>query len=437
YFSSQSNTAMKVFTARQIKEADSFTIYQEGIKSVDLMERAAKACYRWISQNFNPNTSFLLICGMGNNGGDGLALTRILLQEGFSAKAIVLQHREDFSSDAAHQLKLLQHLDPELVQLLPSRNFIAELPVNVVLIDALLGSGLSRDTEGWLATFIERCNELPNTKIAIDLPSGLPADNLPKPGATVFKADYTLSFELYKRSFFHQEAALFCGTIRILSIGLSTTYLQDTHSNIYVLDEAKALSIYKPRKAFSHKGTYGKAVLMGGSYGQVGDMLLSTQAALRSGAGLVVAIAPECAYSILQGQCPEAMVHIGGDKVLSSWSIPNKSTAIGIGPGLGKDPQTAIAFAQFLAENKLPLIIDADALNLIAENKSLWHFIPPGSILCPHPKEFERLFGSSQNSLLQTELARGKAMKHNVYIILKGHHSAIATPSGNCWYNNN
>lgn len=428
---------MKIFTARQIRDADGYTIHQEGIPSYELMERAALACFHWIRERYEPDTAMLVICGMGNNGGDGLALTRLLLQEGYPAKAVILKHAEQFSEDASYQFNRLHGLERESVRLLSPGDFITEIPDNIVLVDALLGSGLNRVPTGWLAEFIAACNELVNEKIAIDLPSGLPADSLPGTDGVVFKADHTLSLQLYKRSFFHAEAAYFTGQVSVLDIGLSSSFIRDTHTQVYVLDKAATLDIYRKRDPFSHKGRYGKAVLAGGSYGKIGAISLSTQAALRSGAGLVFTLAPRCGYTVLQSSAPEAMFIPGGENELVDWPIPQDTSAIGIGPGMGTHAASSASFAEFMASNTRPLVIDADALNLLAEDKTLLHHLPPGSILTPHPKEFERLFGPTQDSLLRTELARGKAMKHNVFIILKDHHTAILSPSGVCWYNNN
>lgn len=428
---------MKIFTARQIKEADAFTIHQEHINTADLMERAANACLQWIREKYAPGTSFLTICGMGNNGGDGLALTRMLLQEGFKAKAVILKHAAAFTEDTAQNFRLLHQLAPQHVQLLDPGNFITEVPENIVLIDALFGSGLNRAIEGWLADFILGCHELANEKIAIDLPSGLPADSLPEEHTAVFQANHTLSFQLYKRSFFHPEAAIFTGSVHLVDLQLSASFIAATHTQYYVLDKAIAKDLYQQRDPFGHKGTFGKAVIVGGSYGKIGAISLCTRATLRSGAGLVYVLAPDCGYDVLQIAASEALFISGGQHEIRDWDIPEGKVAIGIGPGMGTSASTQNAFAGFLANNKLPLVLDADALNLIAAQQELLQLLPAGSILCPHPKEFERLFGKTSNSMSQTELARAKAMKHNIFIILKGHHTAILSPSGACWYNNN
>lgn len=426
---------MKIFSSSQIKACDAFTIQGEGITSAALMERAATACYEWISRQYALDKPILVVCGMGNNGGDGLALARILLQNGFSAKAVILKSAGQFSADASYHLGLLHQLAPDNIRILEEGMFVTELAEDILIIDALFGTGLNRPLEGWPAAFVGELNELPNEKIAIDTPSGLPADSLPDPETAVVKATHTLSFQFYKRSFLHQEAAAYTGRVQLLDIGLSKEFTDATHSQYQAIGLETARKIYRPRNPSGHKGTYGKAVLIGGSYGKMGAIALSTRAALRSGAGLVFTHAPECGYTILQTLNPEAMFVPTGKNCTEHISVDLEQASIGIGPGLGKATETANALTYFIDEYKGPLVLDADALNILADHQDSLHLLPADSILSPHPREFERLFGKTNNSMLQTELARAKAMKHNIFIILKGHHTAVLTPSGECWYN--
>lgn len=424
----------KIFTARQIKECDAYTIQKQGIASVELMERAANKCFEWIAENYKPHTPFLVICGMGNNGGDGLALTRILLQEGYSAMATVLKTGDEFSEDASHNFKLLHQLSSQNVQILNEGKFISDIPHSIVIIDAIFGTGLSRPVSGWVAAFINELNNLPNQKIAIDTPSGLPPDNIPAKNDVLVKANDTLSFQFYKRSFLHQEAADFIGNVHLLDIGLSEQYMNDTHSQYRIITPATIQHIYRPRKKFTHKGNYGKAMLVGGSYGKIGAIALSTQAALRAGAGLVYVQSPECGNIILQTLAPEAM-YIGSGETFISRILEQENTTVGIGPGLGMNEQTQIALFNFLEKAEKPLVLDADALNLVAKDAEMLTLLPPHSIFTPHPKEFERLFGKSPDSMMQVEWARGIAMKHNIFIVLKRHHTPVLMPDGECWYN--
>ncbi|WP_118974907.1 NAD(P)H-hydrate dehydratase [Taibaiella koreensis] len=426
---------MKIFSAQQIKEGDAFTIRQEGISSAALMERAAGSCYRWIAARYSRDTPVLVICGMGNNGGDGLALTRILLQEGFSARAVVLKHMEQFSPDATHNFTLLHQLAPDEVQILEQGMFVTGLPAHILIVDALFGAGLNRPLEDWPAAFVRELNELPNEKIAIDIPSGLPADSLSLPDAAVLRAQHTLSFQFRKRSFLHPEAIPFTGAVHVLDIGLSRTWQEATHSQYHTIDPETARSLYRPRQASGHKGTYGRAMLVGGSYGKMGAIALSTGAALRSGAGLVYTQAPSCGCDILQATHPEAMFLPDGEKHIVHIGNTNQATAIGIGPGMGQEPETAKALLAFLEQYDKPLVLDADGLNILSGKEEQLHLLTAASILTPHPKEFTRLFGSTRDSMFQVELGRAKAMKYNLCIVLKGHHTAVLLPNGECWYN--
>lgn len=426
---------MKIFTAAQIRACDAFTLQEQQITSAELMERAAFACYEWIAAHYTRDTPILVVCGMGNNGGDGLAITRILLQEGFSARAVILKHTEQFSPDATHHFTLLHHLAPENVQILTEGMFVTELPENILMIDCLFGTGLNRPLEGWPAEFVKEINELKNKKIAVDIPSGLPADSLPAADAAVIHAQHTLSFQFYKRSFLHRESEPFTGQVHILDLGLSEKYTGTTHSQYQTIDAELARELYRPRDAFGHKGTYGKVILAGGSYGKIGSIALSTKAALRSGAGLVFTQAPECGYTVLQLANPEAMFRSGGQDFIEKIDVEEEKATYGIGPGLGMAAETKAAFLAFLNQYSKPLVIDADALNILAEHEDHLHLLAPDTILTPHPKEFERLFGHARDSMFQVEIGRARAMKYNIVIVLKGHHTAVLGPSGECWYN--
>jgi len=426
---------MKIFTAAQIRACDTATISALRISSADLMERAAAKCTGWVAEHFPKDTLFIVLCGTGNNGGDGLAITRQMHQKGMAVKAFLLKFGDELSADCRSNFQRLKVIDEQLVTVVEEDTFITELPPHIVIIDAILGTGLSRPLEGWVATFIGHINKLPNYKVAIDMPSGLPADILPDEDAVVLKADDTLSFQFYKRSFMHGEAGIFAGNVHVLDIGLDKKYIAATGSQYHTIGRADARAIYRPRSPFSHKGTYGSALLAGGSYGKMGAVALSAKAALRAGAGLVTALVPECGYNIIQTAVPEAMCLTAGDKTLSSLEGWEKMTAVGIGPGIGLAPETAGALASFVDEYRRPLVLDADALNIIAGQKELLAKLPKGSILTPHPKEFMRLFGENTNSMIQVDHARIQAMRYNINIVLKGHHTAVITTEGECWYN--
>jgi NAD(P)H-hydrate epimerase len=426
---------MKIFSASQIRACDAYTIHASGITSIDLMERAATACVAWINANMPKDSLFIVLCGTGNNGGDGLAITRLLHKQGYGVKAFLMHFSEELTDDCRANLKRLQNMDNGLVEIMKPDTFITDVQPNIVIIDAIMGTGLNRPVEGWLATLIEQVSEWPNRKIAIDIPSGMPADSIPAGDAPVLEVNDTLSFQFYKRSFLHPETGRKTGNVHILDIGLHETFINSTHSNYNLADEYVARSIYRKRQPFTHKGDYGTAFIIGGSYGMMGAALLATKAAVRSGAGKVKALIPECGYSILQTAVPEAMSITKGEKFVTRICEWEQADAIGIGPGLGLRDETARTFASFIEACKKPIVVDADGLNLLAATPDLMYKLPPGSILTPHPKEFEKLFGSTVDSMFQLEHARTQAMKYNIFIVLKGRYTMVVTPEGESWYN--
>jgi hydroxyethylthiazole kinase-like uncharacterized protein yjeF len=426
---------MKIFSAAQIHACDAYTIHASGITSVGLMERAAGKCLEWVQQQLPKDALFVVLCGSGNNGGDGLALTRMLHQAGRKVKAFLLELSKDLSPDCEANLQRLRHIDPSLVTHVPQETFITDMPGNIIIIDAILGTGLSRPAEGWVASFLNHINQLPNRKIAIDIPSGLPADTVPGHDAAIIKANDTLSFQFYKRTFLHPETGVFAGNVHILDIGLDKTFITATGSQYNVTSDSDIHAIYKPRSPFSHKGTFGNVLLIGGSYGKMGSITLSAKAALHAGAGLATALIPACGYTVLQTAAPEVMCRISGDKEINKIDEWEKATAIGIGPGMGTEPATAKALETFIDACKRPVVLDADALNIISKHQDLLGRLPAGSILTPHPKEFSRLFGESSGTMMQLEQARTQAMRYNVNIVLKGHYTAVVTTDGECWYN--
>jgi hydroxyethylthiazole kinase-like uncharacterized protein yjeF len=426
---------MKIFSAEQIKACDAYTTREAGISSLDLMERAAGKCVEWIMMHMPKDSVFIILCGTGNNGGDGLAITRMLHQQGYAVKAFLLQFGPELSSDCRYNLQRLQKAGEDLVDTLQPESLITDIPEHIIIIDALLGTGTNREVEGWLARFIKYINQTPNKKIAVDIPSGMPADTVPRAGAEILRADHTLSFQFYKQTFLHPETGAYTGAVEILDIGLSPTFIEATHTHLYTVDEKLARSLYLLRMPFTHKGTFGTALIVGGSYGMMGAAVLATKAAARAGAGKVKALVPEVGYHIMQISVPEAMCITSGERHIADIAGWDEANAIGIGPGMGTNERTAKAFASFIEGLKQPVVLDADALNLLAKQQDLLHKLPTHSILTPHPKEFERMFGKTANSQRRLEHARAQAMRYNLYIILKDRHTAILTPEGDCYYN--
>ncbi|MDI9320423.1 MAG: NAD(P)H-hydrate dehydratase [Phycisphaerales bacterium] len=428
---------MKIFSAAQIKACDAYTIHASGISSIDLVERAATVCATHIIGHYPTDTPFVVLCGMGNNGADGLALARILLQHGYGLKVFVLQHRSEGTPENKSNLYKILRINAALVEYVEPQTFLTDLPEQVVLIDAILGTGLSTQIEGWLADFFNHINHLPNRKIAIDIPSGMPADTVPHPDTIILSVQETLSFQFYKRSFLHPETGVHCGQIHILDIGLHPTFIEGTHTHYQTVDDASIATFIKKKADFSYKNQHGHTYIVGGSKGKSGAAILATQASLQSGVGLVTSIIPEQCYLPIQTIAPEAMCHTSGENYLEQIIGYEAATSIGIGMGMGTQEISIKAFAQFMETCTIPCVFDADALNMLSIHQELMTKIPENSILTPHVGECERLFGKSANSMQRVEHIRMQAMRYKLCIVLKGHHTVIVTPDGDCYYNLN
>ncbi|MDX2045661.1 MAG: NAD(P)H-hydrate dehydratase [Chitinophagaceae bacterium] len=425
---------MKIFTAEQIREWDQYTIHHESVDSLLLMERAAARCTEWLLKNCNNANQFMIFCGKGNNGGDGLAIARILFLQNRVIEVFVVESYTKASSDFSANFQRLQKLNVA-VKAIWNREDIPVIPPNAVIVDALYGSGLNRPPEGITAELINTINLSGCTTVAVDIPSGLFTDKSSKE-CDVVQADFTLSFQSYKLAFLLPENEKYTGEAIILDIGLHAEYVKQTNARFELTEQPMIRSLLLPRKKFAHKGSFGHAALLTGSYGMMGAATLAAEACLRSGAGKVSVHIPACGVDVLQVAVPEAICEAG--KAASHLSkLPNLDTydAVGIGPGIGMHKETIDLLEQFLLSYKKPVVADADALNIIAKQKEWLTNIPPSSVLTPHHKEFERLFGLSENDFERIELAMQKAKQHNIYIILKGRYSFIASPDGKGYFN--
>lgn len=423
---------MKIFTAEQIRNGDEYTIKNEPVSSVQLMERAAQSCVDWIFENCKNHRNFAVFCGKGNNGGDGFAIARMLHLKGFDVD-VFTNTKAKFSSDAGNNFRELKEFSGVSVKEFKEAKEY-RFDNRTVIIDALFGTGLSKNIEGEFEELIDFLNEKNNLKISIDVPSGLFADDVFTENTTIFKADYTLSFQFWKKTFLHPETGKYAGKVKVLDINISEDYIAETKTEDFVINEEIIKDIFRPRNEFSHKGTYGKVIIAGGSYGKIGAAVLSAKSALKSGAGLTFTLAPKCGYEILQTSNPEAMFIDGGHDFIDHFEADEKAV-YGIGPGLGTNEETAKSFLNFLKNYSQPLILDADALNIISQDQKNLKIIPKNSIITPHPKEFERLFGTTENSFERVKLAKSKAKELGIYIVLKDHHTQVITPEGDVFYN--
>ena len=424
---------MKIFSATQIKQWDAFTIANEPIAAIDLMERAATACYHWLIGHNYAQKQMLVFCGKGNNGGDGLAIARMLIKNNCSVTVYILEFGNIGTADFQTNLTRLHECSTD-IHFIQSPDFFPLIPADSIIIDALFGTGLNKPLDGISAALVNHINSSANNIVAIDLPSGMFADTSSKDNAVV-KATHTLTFQNYKLAFLLSENENCSGEIHLIHIGLHQQYEADEESIFELTDKAIIKSIYKPRKRFTHKGTYGHAALITGSYGMMGAAVLAAKACLKSGASKLTCIIPGCGYNILQTTVPEAMCKVSGEKFILSANEIEKFDAVGIGPGIGLYPTHASLLKEIFTAAAKPILIDADALNILAQNRELLSLIPPASIITPHPKEFERLFGKTANDFDRIQMALQKSKEYNIYIILKGHFSFISTPEGKGYFN--
>lgn len=426
---------MKILSSQQIREADKQTILNEPIASIDLMERAVSKLFKSIDASYSDDTPFAIFCGKGNNGGDGLALARWLFQNDYHVQVFVLEHSNSASSDFEENHKRLESIGI-LVKSISAVDQVPDFDEDIVLIDAILGSGLSRPLEGLVSEVVRQLNELENEKLAIDIPTGLFADdNGNNDLDSILRADVTLTFQCPKMSMLHRETGHFAGQLEVLDIGLDEDFIEKSKSNYHYLSPIELSEIYKPREKFSYKGTYGHAMIIAGSYGSMGAAVMSGKACLRSGAGLLTAFVPKCGVDIFQVSLPEAMVvSSDSEEEIAGLPNPNKYTAIGVGPGLGTSKNTTETLKGLLNEFTGKMLLDADALNILAANSDWWGKLPKDTVLTPHPGEFKRLLGIERLDSNYLEKLRDLSKKHSVIIVLKDAITAIAAPDGQIYF---
>ena len=400
------------------------------------MERAGGKCVEWIEKYCFSGKQFTIFCGKGNNGGDGLAIARLLAEISCPVSLFILESGEKGSDDFEINLQRLQKFPAIVTAFIKSeKDFPKPIPHEVV-IDALFGSGLNRPLEGIAAKLVGHINHSGCEIISIDIPSGLFIDQSSK-GNPVVQATHTLSFQCYKLGFLLPENAKAVGNVHILNIGLHPQFIKDISCIYELVDEDLIINIYKARTPFAHKGNFGHAALVAGSTWMMGAAILCARACLRSGAGKLTCYVSKSGYEIMQTSVPEAMSIISGAKdFIENADGLSLFDSVAVGPGIGLIENNAKLVKNVLQQCKKPVVIDADALNILAANQALLMELPPYSILTPHKKEFERLFGKSTNDFEQIALAQQKAKELNVVIVLKGHHSFIAVPSGTGYFNN-
>ena len=427
---------MKILSNEQIREADAYTIENEPIASIDLMERAASQLMREYTSQYTVKNPVEIFAGPGNNGGDGIALARMLVKKGYRVALHLLVSENKLSGDSKINYGRLPESDKLSVYCIDDSISDYTIDPKAVIVDALFGSGLARPLEGKAGRVVEFINTLPNTKIAVDIPSGLFAEsNSSNEGSPIINADFTWCFQFPKLAFLMPENEDQVGEWKFLDIGLHPDFISSVNTPYHYLTREDTRARLASRKVFSHKGDFGHALLLAGSSGKLGAAALAGRACLRSGVGLLTIHLPSSGVAVLQTNLPEAMVSIDVEKDRID-SLPDLSpySAMGMGPGIGMHNNTKLVVEKLL-HNKGKIVLDADALNILAENPSLLDSVPPGTILTPHPGEYTRLFGPDKDHYTRLMRLRDIAAERRIVIVLKGAKTAIASPNGELWFN--
>ena len=423
----------KILKAEQIRKIDQFTIENQPIRSIELMEEASKAFVSWFLKKHGTRNQVKVFCGTGNNGGDGLAISRLLLESGCEVKTYFIGTASNGSEDFQVNLDRLKKLCDSI--LIKSESDFPIINHSDVVIDGIFGSGLSRPVKGLHAALISHINRACAINvIAIDIASGLYCDQN-TPSEVIIKCTETVSFQIPKLAFYLPQNDDFTGNLFVVDIGLDQNHIAAQKTDYYLITPEFIKSIFKTREKNAHKGMMGRNLIVAGSKGKIGAVVLTTRACLRSGAGLVTTYLPQCGYEIIQGAAPEAMVITDASQnMISDAPDIEGYNAIGIGPGIGVSKLAIEALIKLLAKANQPLVLDADALNIIAEG-DLMELVPEKSILTPHPREFSRLVGNWNNDFERLEKQIEFSKKHKVILLLKGAHTSISNVDGTVFFN--
>ncbi|SDS52312.1 yjeF C-terminal region, hydroxyethylthiazole kinase-related/yjeF N-terminal region [Gillisia sp. Hel1_33_143] len=428
---------MKIFDVKQLAEADKVTMEKQNISSLELMERAAGLVFEDIHSKLqSAQIPIKVFCGIGNNGGDGLVIGRLLLEHGYQVTMYVVNYSNNRSDNFLQNYDRVKDITNDWPKLLKSEKDFPEIGKNDFVIDAIFGIGLNRALENWVGKLVEHINASNAFVLSVDMPSGLFSDKIPTQEDRVIKANVTISFQAPKFVFFLPQTSDYVGDLQVIDIGLDREYLIKTHSNIQLINKEEAKAMFQPRKNNTHKGNYGHTLIIGGSYGKIGSIVLAATAALRTGAGLVSVYVPKCGYDILQISVPEAMVLTDeNDQELITIDFELDPDVICFGMGAGTSSKTALALEGLLKKTKNAMVIDADGLNILSNHKDYLSLLPENSVLTPHPKELERLIGSWQDDFDKLEKAKKFTKEYKVILVIKGAHTMVI--SGENIYINN
>lgn len=427
---------MKILSGNQIKAIDAYTIEAEQISSIDLMERAAQAIVDKIVERWDSSTPVKIFAGPGNNGGDALAIARLLGAKGYNVWACLFNTSGKLSPDCSTNMARLQSSYNVKLDVIESQFAPPQLTEEDLVIDGLFGTGLNKPLNGGFASVVKYINASRATVVAIDIPSGLMADdNTNNVMNHIVRADYTFTFQYPKLSFLFPENENYLGSWEVLDIGLIDPMNDDTASPYRLIEFDEMKGLLKERTKFAHKGMMGHAVLVAGKKYMAGAAILASRACLRSGVGKLTVRTQEANVPALQIAVPEAVLGVENSNYFSETFDTTDYDAMGIGPGIGTETETAQAFIEQLSLSKLPLVIDADALNIIGFHRGWVTQLPRHTILTPHKKELFGLISVTRNSFEELERTRELAVRQQVFVVIKGANSAICMPDGNVFFN--
>ena len=428
---------MKILSSNQLKELDKYTMEQEPIASIDLMERAAQALTEAIIRRWDTSHPIVVFAGPGNNGGDALAVARMLSQKSYHVEVFLFNTKGRLSEECQTNLHRLKTCGSIYFTEISTQFDPPILTENHVVIDGLFGTGLNKPLNGGFAAVVKYINASKATVVAIDIPSGLMGeDNTYNIRPHIVRADVTLSIQLPKLSFFFPENEEIVGEWELLDIGLKQSYILAAESPYSILEEEQIRSLIKPRKRFAHKGSFGHGLLIAGSYGMAGASILSAKACLRSGIGLLTVHVPIYNHDLLQTTVPEAIVQTDiHERYFAEPVDLSKYKALAIGPGLGQEEDTALAMMEQIQASNTPVVLDADAINILSSHRNWLSRLPKQSILTPHLGELERLTGKCMDTYERLTKVKELAAYLHSYIIVKGAWTIIVTPDGRCFLN--
>lgn len=429
---------MKILNREEIKFADEYTIQHEPIASIDLMERAARACVLQIMKFADDSEPVFVFCGKGNNGGDGFAIARMLLDRSYNCTAVAVDYPGEYSADCKTNYDKLKELYPDSIYTVASEKDLESTRFTSLgtVVDALLGTGSNKPLDGLLKEVVEFVNKNFTKVISIDCPSGLFIDQANDPDDRIVHSTVTLTFQYPKLAFFMAQNKWAVPEFEILNIGLHPHLEHLLKPRQFYLSRNDIKQLITQRHKFSHKGDYGHALLIAGSNSMRGAASISAMACLRSGAGLLTVHSVEGAINALMNHLPEAMCSIDpNSEFICELPDLKKYNVVAIGPGIGTEQETQDILKKLLNYNTSSLVIDADALNILAENKTWLSFLPEDTIITPHPKEFDRLTEEHSHDLDRYSTAKLFAMKHKLIVVLKGTYTVICMPDGSSYFN--